>query len=82
MGEPRRLGVLHLHNLSPQRHDPRYEYPYPDTLQWVFVADVAGDAAPSDDPFVENGRFVPADAARRSITSPAERLFLEAALPS
>ncbi len=82
VGEPRRLGVIHLHNLSPQRHDPRYDYPYPDSLQWVFLADVTGDAAPSDDPFVDNGRFVSADAAGALITSPAERLFLEAALLS
>jgi len=79
-GEPRRLGVLHLHNLSPQRHDPRYKYPYPDSLQWVFLADVTGDAAPSDDPFVDNGRFVPADAARALIASSVEGIFLEAAL--
>ncbi len=80
VGQPRRLGLLHLHNLSPLRHDARYKYPYPDTLQWVFVADVAGDAAPSDDPFVDNGRFVPASAARELLTSAAERVFLEAAL--
>ena len=80
VGEPRRLGVLHLHNLSPQRHDPRYKYPYPDSLQWVFPADVTGDAAPSDDPFVDNGRFVPGDAARPLIASSVEGLFLEAAL--
>ncbi|HEV2011263.1 MAG TPA: NUDIX hydrolase [Candidatus Limnocylindria bacterium] len=79
---PRPLGVLHLHNLSPQRHDPRYEYPYPDTLQWVFVAEVTGDATPSDDPFVDNGRFVSVEQARRSLASPAERLFVDAALAS
>ena len=82
VGTPRRLGLLHLHNFSPRRHDPRYKYPYPDTLQWVFVAEVAGEAAPSDDPFVDNGRFVSAEEARRSLGSPAERLFLDAALAS
>ena len=82
VGTPRPLGVLHLHNLSPQRHDPRYEYPYPDTVQWVFVAEVTGDATPSDDPFVDNGRFVSLDEARRSLASPAERLFVDAALAS
>ncbi len=82
VGQPRRLGILHLHNLSPQRHDPKYKYPYPDTLQWVFVAEVAGDAAPSDDPFVDNGRFVPMDEARTLLGSPAERLFVEAAVAS
>jgi hypothetical protein len=40
---------------------------------------VTGDAAPSDDPFVDNGRFVPVDAARALLTSIAERVFLEAA---
>jgi len=78
VGAPRRLGILHLHSLSP-RPEPS-KYPYPDTLQWVFVADVAGDAAPSDDPFVDNGRFVSAAEARALLASPAERLFLDAAL--
>jgi 8-oxo-dGTP pyrophosphatase MutT (NUDIX family) len=78
-GEPKPLGVLHLHNLSPRRHDPRYKYPYPDTLQWVFVAEVAGDATASDDPYVDNGRFVPFDEALALLRSPGERLFLEAA---
>jgi 8-oxo-dGTP pyrophosphatase MutT (NUDIX family) len=78
-GEPKPLGVLHLHNLSPRRHDPRYKYPYPDTLQWVFVAEVTGDATASDDPYVDNGRFVPFDEARALLRSPGERLFLEAA---
>lgn len=82
VGTPRRLGLLHLRNLSPRRHDPRYKYPYPDTLQWVFVAEVAGEAAASDDPFVDNGRFVSAEEARRSLGSPAERLFLDAAFAS
>jgi 8-oxo-dGTP pyrophosphatase MutT (NUDIX family) len=80
VGTPRPIGILHLHNLSPRRHDPRYKYPYPDTLQWVFVAEVSGDATPSDDPFVDNGRFVSLDEARRALASPAERLFVEAAL--
>jgi ADP-ribose pyrophosphatase YjhB (NUDIX family) len=82
VGTPRPLGILHLHNLSPKRVDPRYKYPYPDTLQWVFVADVSGEATPSDDPYVDNGRFVPAEEARRSLTSPGERLFVDAALVS
>ena len=82
VGTPRPLGILHLHNLSPRRVDPRYKYPYPDTLQWVFVADVTGDARPSDDPFVDNGRFVPVDEARRLLASPGERLFVDAALVS
>ncbi|MDP9320996.1 MAG: NUDIX domain-containing protein [Chloroflexota bacterium] len=82
VGTPRPLGVLHLRNLSPQRHDPKYKYPYPDTLQWVFVAEVSGDATPSDDPFVDNGRFVPVDEALELLASPAERLFVKAALAS
>jgi 8-oxo-dGTP pyrophosphatase MutT (NUDIX family) len=82
VGTPRRLGLLHLRNLSPRRHDPKYKYPYPDTLQWVFVAEVTGDATPSDDPFVDNGRFVSVAEVRRLLTSPAERLFVEAALAS
>lgn len=80
VGTPRRLAVLHLHNLSPRRHDPKHKYPYPDTLQWVFVAEVTGDALPSDDPFVDNGRFVSVEEARRSLASPAERMLLDAAL--
>ena len=32
-GTPQRLGVLHLHSLSPRRRDPKYTYPYPDTVQ-------------------------------------------------
>jgi 8-oxo-dGTP pyrophosphatase MutT (NUDIX family) len=80
VGVPRPLGILHLRNLSPRRIDPRYKYPYPDTLQWVFVAEVAGDALPSDDPFVDNGRFVSIAEARTLLASPAERLFVEAAL--
>ena len=82
VGTARPLGILHLHNLSPQRTDPRYKYPYPDTLQWVFVAEVSGEATPSDDPFVDNGRFVPVEEARRLLTSPGERLFVDAALVS
>lgn len=77
-GTPRRLGVLHLHHLTPRPAGSRY--PYPDSLQWVFVADVTGDAGPSDDPFVDNGRFVLIAQARRLISSAAERVFLEAAL--
>jgi ADP-ribose pyrophosphatase YjhB (NUDIX family) len=80
VGTPRPIGILHLNNLSPRRVDPRYKYPYPDTLQWVFVAEVAGDALPSDDPFVDNGRFVSIAEARTLLASPAERLFVEAAL--
>lgn len=80
IGTPRRLGILHLHNLSPRRVDPRYKYPYPETLQWVFVANVIGDATPSEDPFVDNGRFVTVEEARRLLASPAERLFVEAAV--
>jgi 8-oxo-dGTP pyrophosphatase MutT (NUDIX family) len=80
VGTPRRLGLLHLHNLSPRRHDPNYKYPCPDTLQWVFAAEVTGEAAPSEDPFVDNGRFVSVEEARRLLASPAEQLFVEAAL--
>jgi 8-oxo-dGTP diphosphatase len=80
LGTPRRLGLLHLHNLSPRRHDPKYTYPYPDTLQWVFVADVTGETTSSDDPFVDNGRFVSVEEARRLVVSAAERVFLEAAV--
>lgn len=79
-GTPRRLGILHLHNLSPR--PDTLKYPYPDTLQWVFVAEVSGDATPSDDPFVDNGRFVSAAKARELLASPAERLFVDAALAS
>ena len=79
VGTPRRLGILHLHNLSPRRVDPRYKYPYPDTLQWVFVADVTGEATASDDPFVDNGRFASYEEARGLLGSPAERLFVDAA---
>ena len=81
-GTPRRLGILHLHNLSPQRHDPKYKYPYPDSLQWVFVAEVTGEASPSDDPFVDNGRFVAVDGARGLLGSDAERALLDAAIAS
>ena len=79
-GTPRRLGLLHLHNLSPWRHDPRYKYPYPDSLQWVFRVEVTGEALPSDDPFVDNGRFVSIEEARRLVSSAVERLFLDAAV--
>lgn len=80
LGTPRPLGILHLRNRSPRRIDPQYKYPYPDTLQWVFVAQVSGEAAPSEDPFVDNGRFVSVEEARALLVSPAERLFVEAAL--
>jgi len=80
VGSPRPLGILHLHNLSPRRIDPRYKYPYPDTLQWVFVLDVSGEATRSDDPFVEDGRFVSVGRARELLASPAERLFVDAAV--
>ena len=82
VGSPRPLAILHLRNLSPRRTDPKYKYPYPDTLQWVFVAEVAGDALPSDDPFVDNGRFVAPAEALRLLGSPAERMLLDAALVS
>src|SRR5204863_9917561 len=72
VGAPRRLGLLHLRNLSPQRVDPRYKYPDPDTLQWVFVAEVTGDPLPSEDPFVDNGSFVTVAEARKVLESPAE----------
>ena len=80
VGTPRRLGILSLHNLSPR--PDTFKYPYPDTLQWVFVAEVTGDATPSDDPFVDNGRFVPGEEARGLVRSPSGRLFLDAAIAS
>ncbi|HEV2249048.1 MAG TPA: NUDIX domain-containing protein [Candidatus Limnocylindria bacterium] len=80
VGTPRPLGILHLRSRSPRRIDPRYTYPYPDTLQWVFVAEVGGDGLPSGDPFVDNGRFVSAAETRTLLASPLERLFVEAAL--
>ncbi len=87
VGEPVRLGIFHLHNLTPrERLQPpppaKYTYPYPDTLQWVFAAEVVGEATPSDDPFVLNGRFVSGATARELVTSPGERVFLDAALAS
>lgn len=80
VGVPKRLAVLHLRNLTPRPKE--FKYPYPDSLQWVFVAEVEGDALPSDDPFVQNGRFVSIDDARSLVTSAAERVLLEAALLS
>ncbi len=82
VGTPRRLAVLHLRSLSARRHDPKYTYPYPDTIQWIFIADVTGDAIPSDDPFVDNGRFVSVESARRSVHSVTERMLLDAAVAS
>ena len=79
-GIPLRLGVLHLHSLRPPRYDPKYRYPHPDTIQWVFVATVTGDAKPSDDPFVDHGRFVSFEEARGSVRSVAERMLLDAAV--
>ena len=86
-GTPRRLGFFHLRNLTPrdQLQPPPpapYRYPYPDTLQWVFAAEVTGDATPSDDPFVLNGRFLPSTEAREAVGSVGERAFLDAALVS
>jgi 8-oxo-dGTP pyrophosphatase MutT (NUDIX family) len=81
-GTPVPLGVLHLHNTSPRRHDPKYKYPYPDSLQWVFVAEVRGVPSPSADPFVDNGRFLPVSEARSMLASEAERIFLDAAVAS
>lgn len=80
VGTPRRLAILHLHLLTerPKEH----KYPYPDTLQWVFVADVEGDATVSDDPFVKNGRFMAVPGARAILTSAAERVLLDAAVAS
>ena len=75
---PRRLGILHLHCLTPPPLE--HKYPYPDTLQWVFVADVEGEATASDDPFVDNGRFMPVAQARAIVTSAAERVLLDAAV--
>ena len=79
-GTPRRLGIFHLRTLTPRRVDQKY--PYPDTLQWVFVAEVTGEAIPSGDPFVINGRFVSLDAARALLASVGERVFLDAAVAS
>lgn len=86
-GDPRRLGFFHLLNLTPREQlqpppPAPYRYPYPDSLQWVFAADVTGEATPSEDPFVLNGRFVPADEARDSVMSIGERVFLDAAIAS
>jgi 8-oxo-dGTP pyrophosphatase MutT (NUDIX family) len=84
VGAPRRLGILHLRSLTPRRNlAPRpeeFKYRYPDSLQWVFVAELAGEATPSDEPFVDKGRFVPVPEARALLGSAAERTFLEAAL--
>ena len=44
------------------------------------LGEKTGDVAPSDDPFVDNGRFVSPAEARKLLASPAERLFLDAAL--
>ena len=86
-GVPRRLGVFHLRNLTPREQltpppPAPYRYPYPDTLQWVFAAEVTGSALPSDDPFVLNGRFVSIAAARVVVGSVTERVFLDAAVAS
>lgn len=80
VGTPTRLAVLHLRNRTPRPRE--FKYPYPDSLQWVFVAEVAGAATPSDDPFVDNGRFVTFEEARSLVTSGAEKVLLEAALLS
>ena len=80
VGTPRRLGILHLRNLTPRPKE--FKYPYPDSLQWVFVAELAGDATPSDDPLVKHGRFMPVAEARASVASAAERQLLDAALGS
>ena len=46
------------------------------------MAEVTGEALPSDDPFVDNGRFVSFEEARRSLHSVAERMLLDAAAAS
>ncbi len=77
---PRRLGVLHLRLLS-AKPSPRYLYPYPDTLQMVYVAWV-GDGGPptSRDDFVVAPRFVSAREAAALALPVTERAFLDAAL--
>ena len=74
------LGFIHFHHLTPM--PPNYPYPHPDFMQVVYMADAlrfAAGAQLEDDYEVEAG-FRPLSEVVAMSLSPAQHLFLKAAL--
>jgi len=74
------LGLMHFHHLAPE--PPDYEYPYPDFVWPVYLAEAdsfhAGAIVPDDD--VAVCQFYPIDEIRRLPLRKGELLLFENAL--
>lgn len=76
----RQLGLLHFRHLTPK--PPDYRYPYPNFIQVIYRAD-AKRLEPGhivDDDYVVGAELIPVPMVRTIALSPAERMFLDAAI--
>ena len=80
LGEPRPLGFIHFHHLTPR--PPAYPYPYPDFFQIVYLADAIDyvSSAVQLGEYELGSDFYPPAAAATLGLSEGERLFLTTAL--
>ena len=80
MQDPRQIGFMHFHHLTPKPE--RYQYPYPDFLQLVLTDEAKGHDASldiQDDLVVEFGLVRLSNVADMDLPE-SEQLFLRAAL--
>jgi ADP-ribose pyrophosphatase YjhB (NUDIX family) len=76
VGEPRYIGFLRFHHVTPRQEG--YRYSYPDFLQLLYLADTASDAVErSDEPWVQRPRFVPLSHLDDLPLTPTERGLLK-----
>jgi 8-oxo-dGTP pyrophosphatase MutT (NUDIX family) len=74
------LGFMHLHHVGPRPE--RYEYPYPDFVWPIYLAE-AGHFTPGaivPDDYVMESEFMPVDEVRNLTIGRGERLLFEEAL--
>jgi len=76
VGEPRYIGFLRFHHVTPRQVG--YRYSYPDFLQLLYLADTANEAVEgSDEPWVQRPRFVPLSHLDQLPLLPTERGLLK-----
>lgn len=78
ISNPRLLGIIHFHHLTPQPAE--YRFPYPDFLQLVYLADATTyDASVRQvDGYELEAHFQPIEAVRALPLTKGERTILEA----